>query len=254
VIIVFEQSRGMEVCSLRRIALEHRIPMDNIEDARETADNGVVWLLFGLVLLVAGGWIGWRFHSAWYTWPSVDASVVGGGVEEFHQYPTARGGRAILRFRSRIEFRYTLYRKEYITKAWLDSPADSYQEAPEGLLATYAPGTHHAIRCNPQDPTDIRFGSPDFSALALSLLLLGIGLLICASGVRTFARAYSRRPVSAAPSWFQRAKAAGVVLGFPFRSSASSGGAATIRCPGCGESVEADQSICPKCSRSLRAA
>lgn len=244
----------MEVCSSWSTILEHNIPMKNGKDELETAGNGATWILLGLVLLGVGGWTGWRFHTAWYGWPSVDATVVGGGVEEFYQYPTARGGRTMLRFKSRVEFRYAFSNQVYLTKAWLDSSAASYQEAQNRLAAAYAPGTHHAIRCNPEDPGDIRFGTPDFGELAFSLLLLAAGLVIGASGARSFATAYSSRADFARPSWFQRAKAAGRVLRFPFRSPAGSGRAATIRCPGCGESVGADQSICPKCSSSLRAA
>lgn len=226
--------------------------MNDTKDAREISVNGVIGLVFGLALLVLGGWIGWDFHTIWQTWPTVDAEVIGGDVEESAQYPTAREGIATRLFTPRIEFRYTLHEKPYVTRAWLN-PLDSQEKAQKSLLAGYPPGSHQMIRYNPKDPTDIRLGTADFSMLASSVVLLAAGLVLCAMGMSALA-ASPRAGASGAPGWWQRAKISGRVLGFRPPAGPSSDAIATIRCPSCGRQVEANQDTCPNCLKSLRAA
>ncbi len=239
------------MCSWRR-AREHRIPMESEKDAREIPGSGVFVLVFGLVLLVVGGWIGWEFHVIWHTWPTADAEVIRGDVEESVYYPTARGGIVTHQFKPRIELRYTLHQKAYVTKAWL-SAEDTRQKAQQRLLAAYPPASHHLIRCNPDDPTVIRIGNPEYSMMAFSAALLAAGLVLCAMAAGALG-ASRRVGVSEELGRGQRAKTSGEVIGIPSPAEPGPDVIAAIRCPSCGRQVEANQDTCPNCLKSLRAA
>jgi len=225
--------------------------MDNKKDTRGICRKGVFGLLFGLLLLV-GGWMGWNFHIVWHAWPTVVAEVMGGDVKGVSIHPTARGGVTTSRFRPRIEFRYTLHDKEYITKAWLDPSADSYQKARK-TLDRYPPGSRQVIRYSPKDPTDIRMGAPALSMPAFWMVLMALGLLLCAMGVRAFVIA-AEANVSNVPGFWQRVRISGRALGFRTRPMPRSEVVGTLRCPSCGRQVEVNQETCPNCSKSLRAA
>jgi hypothetical protein len=226
--------------------------MDNKRDARGISGKGVFGLLSGLALLLVGGWIGWNFHTVWHTWPTVDAEVVGGDVKVVTIHPAVRGGITTRQFRPTIEFRYTLHEKEYVTKAWLGSSADSYQEARK-TLDRYPAGSHQVIRYSPKDPTDLRFGTPGFTIPAFSVVLMAVGLVLCAMEVRALATS-AKASVSSAPGWWQKARVSGRSLGFRTHPTPRSDVIGTIRCPSCGRQVEADRDTCSNCLKSLRAA
>ncbi len=226
--------------------------MGSKKDARKISGNGVFAFIFGLVLLVVGCWIAREFYTIWHTWPTADATVIGGEVEESVHYPTARGGIGTPQFKPRIEFRYTLNQQPYITRAWLNAE-DTREKAQKRLLAAYPPGSHHVIRYNPDDPTDIRFGTPDVSMLVFSVVLLASGLVLSAIGAGALASS-RRAGISGAPGWDQGTKASGQVSGFRTPPVPGSNVVATICCPSCGRQVEANLDTCPNCLKSLRAA
>ncbi len=228
--------------------------MNNRNDALEKPGAGVFGVLLGLLLLVLGAWMGWEFHAVWYGWPSLNAEAVGGEVVESYQFPTARGGLPRRQFRLGVELRYALHENEYLTKVWVDSQADTYEKARASLQSAYAPGSRYLIRYNPKDPTDVRFGSPDFSMLVFSVLLVAAGLVVCVMGASGFAMAYAGRGVSSALRWRKRAKASGQVSGIGTQASPGAGAAPTLHCPSCGRQVKPNEDTCPNCLKSLRAA
>lgn len=239
---------------LRTSAHEHSIPMDDKEVTQLARSSGLLLLLMGVCLLMAGIWVARDLHTIWNTWSSVDGVVVRGSVEEFTLYPTARGAVPLRRYRPRVEFRYFVLGKPYTRQVASDSSYDTYNEALGHLLATYPPASHHAIRYNPKDPTEIGFGVVNAGTLLLAFVLLVLGAGFAARGVNTLVTATTKRRVLLAPSLEPGARAPAQVVELSPRPAAGLGSVATLRCPSCGEQVEANRDNCPKCSRSLRAA
>ena len=212
--------------------------------------KGVMGLLVGLSLMVAGIWAGRQLHIVWNIWPSTDGVVVRGAVQEVLQVPYAKGGMPIHRYTPKIEFRYTVSGRDYTTEAPSVYTADTYEQAAANLARMYAPGTHHPIRYNPRDPRDIQFGIIEFGPLAFSFLLLIGGVVLSAVGVKSLVMGYSQR-VELAPAKEQGIPA--TVLPFADRARQEPS-AATLRCPACGRPVKATEDTCPNCLKSLRAA
>jgi hypothetical protein len=208
----------------------------------------------GLCLLAAGIWVARGLHTVWNTWSSTDGVVVRGQVEEFTLYPTARGAAPLRRYRPRVEFRYSVAGKQYTREVGSDSSYDTHNQALGHLLTTYAPGSHHAVRYNPKDPTDIGFGVVDASTLLLALLFVVLGAGAVARGANTLVIATAKRGVRLAPSLEAGAQAPGQVVELRPQPAAGSATGATVVCPSCGRQVEANQDTCPNCSKSLRAA
>src|SRR5271166_5183087 len=68
----------LEVCSPDRGPSEHNNAMDNQDNKREAVSKGVMGLLVGLSLMLAGIWAGSQLHIVWNTWPCTDGVVVRG--------------------------------------------------------------------------------------------------------------------------------------------------------------------------------
>ena len=173
--------------------------MDNKKDKGEMVSKGVMGLLVGLSLMVAGFWAGRQLHIVWNIWPSTDGVVVRGAVQEVLQAPYAKGGMPIHQYMPKIEFRYTVSGQDYTTEAPSVYIADTYDKAAANLARMYAPGTHHPIRYNPRDPRDIQFGIIEFGPLAFSFLLLISGVVLSTVGLKLLALGYLRR-VELAPA------------------------------------------------------
>jgi hypothetical protein len=240
----------MEVCRQDHAPSEHNNTMDNQEGKEEMISKGVMGLLVGLSLMVAGIWAGRQLHIAWNIWPSTDGVVVRGGVQEVLQVAYAKGGMPIHRYTPKIEFRYMVSGRDYTTEAPSVYTADTYQKAAANLSRMYAPGTHHPIRYNPRDPRDIRFGIIQFGPLAFSFLLLICGAVLSALGLKSLVMAHPQRAESA-PVKEQGIPA--TVLPFPDRERQEPS-AAALHCPACGRPVKAAEDSCPNCLKSLRAA
>ena len=180
----------MEVCWQDHGPSEHNNTMDNKEGRRELVGKGVMGLLVGLSLMLAGIWAGRQLHIVWNIWPSTDGVVVRGAVQEVLEVPYAKGGMPIHRYTPKIEFRYTVSGRDYTTEAPSVYTADTYEKAAANLARMYAPGTHHPIRYNPRDPRDIRFGIIEFGSLAFSFLLLISGVVLSAVGLNSLVMGY----------------------------------------------------------------
>jgi hypothetical protein len=224
--------------------------MENKDSKGEMVSKGVMGLLVGLSLMVAGIWAGRQLHIVWNIWPSTDGVVVRGAVEQVLQVPYAKGGMPIYRYTPKIEFRYTVSGRTYTTEAPSVYTTDTYEKAAANLVRMYAPGTHHPIRYNPGDPRDIRFGIIEFGSLAFSFLLLISGVVLSAVGLKSLLTGYWQR-VEFAPAKEQGVPA--TVLPFAGRARQEPS-AATLRCPACGRPVKATEDSCPNCLKSLRAA
>jgi hypothetical protein len=224
--------------------------MDNNEGRGELVSKGVMGLLVGLSLMLAGIGVGRQLHIVWNPWPSTDGVVARGTVQETLEVPYAKGGMPVHRYTPKIEFRYTVSGRDYTTEAPSVYTADTYEKAAANLAQMYAPGTHHPIRYNPRDPRDIRFGIIQFGPLAFSFLLLIGGAVLSAVGLKWLAIGYSQR-VEHAPAKEQGVPA--TVLPFVDRARQEPS-AATLLCPACGRPVKVTEETCPNCLKSLRAA
>ena len=224
--------------------------MDNQEDRRERVSKGAMGLLVGLSLILAGVWTGRQLHIVWNIWPSTDGVVVRGVVQEVLQAPSAKGGMPIHRFMPKIEFRYKVGGRDYVTEANSVYAPDTYDQAAANLARMYAPGTHHPIRYSPRDPRDIEFGVIDFGSLAFSFLLLIGGVVLTTVGLKMLVTGYAEH-VELAPAQEQGIRAP--VLPFAQRTGQEPS-AGTLRCPACGRPVKTNEETCPNCLKFLRAA
>lgn len=224
--------------------------MDNQEGRRERVSKGAMGLLVGLSLILAGIWTGRQLHIVWNIWPSTDGVVVRGVVQEVLQAPYAKGGMPLHRYTPKIEFRYAVGGRNYVTVAPSVYTADTYDQAAANLARMYAPGTHHPIRYNPRDPRDIEFGIIDFGSLAFSFLLLIGGVVLSTVGLKLLVMGYAEH-VELAPAQEQGIRAP--VLPFAERARPEPL-AATLRCPACGRPVKTTEDTCPNCLKFLRAA
>jgi len=223
--------------------------MDIQESKREKVAKGFIGLLIGIALTGAGIWTSRQLHIVWSIWPSTDGVVMRSTLQETLHVPSAKGGMPYHRYSPKVEFRYSVGGQTYTTEANSVYSAGSVREATENLVALYAPGTHHPVRYNPRDPRDIRFGVIEFGPLALSFLLLVLGVMLTTVGTRAVISGALQAVAPAEVAGPSRAK----VLPFaePPRAQPAEG---TVVCPGCGRRVKASEDNCPNCLKSLRAA
>jgi len=238
----------MEVCLMDYGPSGRNNTMDNHDSKREMISSGVMGLIVGVSLTVAGILVGSQLHIVWNTWPSTDGVVARGSVQETLPVPNSKGGLPIRRYTPQIEFRYTVDGKGYTSKAPSVYTADTFEKAAANLIHMYAPGTHHPIRYNPRNPGEIEFGIIKFGTLAFSFLLLISGVALSASGVDSLVKAYSQS-AAVAPAKAQGTTA--TLLPFADRAREEP---APVRCPACGRPVIATADSFPNCLKSLRAA
>ena len=220
--------------------------MGNKESKAELASQGLMALVLGLSLMVAGIWVGAQLHIVWNVWPSTDGVVVRGTVQEVVDVPYTKGGGPYYSYVPRIEFRYTVGGRSYTTEAPSVYSANTFDQAAANLSRMYAPGTHHPIRYNPRNPRDIQFGIIEFGPLAFAFLLLTFGGVLSAIGLKSLLMSYAQAPT------LQQGIPA-TVLPFADRSRPEPSAAAVI-CPSCGRRVMANEDNCPNCLKALRAA
>jgi hypothetical protein len=238
----------MEVCSQEQSPSGHNKTMDRNESKAELVSTGVLGLLVGLSLIVAGFWVGRQLHIVWNTWPSTDGVVVRGTVQEVLKIPSTKGGMPFHTYTPKIAFRYTVGRKAYTTEAPSVNSATTFDRAAASLTGLYAAGTHHPIRYNPRNPKDIEFGTIKFGPLALALLLLTLGCVLAAVGVKSLVMSASQERDQATVK-----ELPATMLTFPDRSKPEPL-ALTMICPSCGRRVMATEDSCPNCLKALRAA
>ena len=179
---------------------------------------GGVFTVVGLSLLAGGLWSGNRQYTILKSWPTVDAEVTKSEVGH-HVSHDSDTNRDTDMYQTRVEFRYTLNGKEYLTTSDAGYSTSSYPEM-KRLADKFAPGTRHAIKYNPADPNDIRFNAEySFGFFLLPVIFGGLGLVFSLVGI--------------------------VLLVVASRVSKPR------QCPSCGGPVEAGQHFCPNCAAAL---
>jgi hypothetical protein len=176
---------------------------------------GVLPLLLGLGLLTGAYFLGSHRYTIVKKWPTVDAEVTHSEVTH-HQETIGTHNRLTTVYQAQIDFRYTLGGKSYTSPTGSDYSTSNFAEM-KLKVDTYAPGTHHPIRYNPENPNDISYDAGFTFGFFLAPLVLGIvGLGFTLVGAAVF---YG-----------------GMALG-----------RAKVRCPSCGEMFRYTEPVCPNC-------
>jgi hypothetical protein len=239
-----------EAYSLEHFPGGHNKTMDNKDSRREKVSKGVMGLVVGLSLMVAGIGAARQLHIVWNIWPSTDGETVGGTVQEILQVPYSRGGMPIYRYSPKVEFRFTVGGRAYTATAPSVYTADTYEKAAANLSRLYGRGTHHPIRYNPANPEEIQFGVIPFGALAYAWLMLIGGVALTVAGLGWLRTPYPER-AAIAPA--QATRIPDNVLPLPDRARRESL-ESKILCPNCHRPVRVTEDSCPNCLKSLRAA
>lgn len=123
-------------------------------------------------------------------------------------------------YEANVEFRYTVGGKSYTAQAGSDYSTSDYAEMKQ-KVKTYAPGTHHPIRYNPGNPSDISYDAGfTIGFFLVPLIVSGAGLIAVSTGVVLF------------------------LIGWGM-------GEATVRCTSCGQVVMRSEKVCPKCGAAF---
>ena len=175
----------------------------------------------GLPAVVIGLWMGHVQSTVIKTWPIVDAEVIKSQVNATRG--TTRNGFPVTRYEAEIVFRYTVGGKEYTSRATPGYMTSRYSIM-KRIVDTYAPGTHHPIRYNPEYPNIVIFNAGyNFAFFLLPVMFGGGGLLFTVIGVITL----------------KGAPAAQVGPGRP--------------CQACGQALQPGQKFCSNCGTPVPA-
>src|SRR5690348_561175 len=171
--------------------------------------------------VVIGLWMGHVQSTVIKTWPIVDAEVIKSQVNATRG--TTRNGFPVARYEAEIVFRYTVGGKEYTSRSTPGYMTSRYSIM-KRIVDTYAPGTHHPIRYNPEYPNIIIFNAGyNFAFFLLPVMFGGGGLLFTVIGVITL----------------KGAPAAQVGPGRP--------------CQACGQALQPGQKFCSNCGTPVPA-
>jgi hypothetical protein len=178
---------------------------------------GGIFLFFGLICLAGAGWTGYRQYTLLERWPQVDAAVTQCRMNSQPMTYTDTNNQRITttEYSLALEFRYTVAGREYTSPASSSLSSDNYNVM-RRKADEYAPGTHHPIRYNPDDPKDIRYDVSLNIGFAIFAVILGIFGVIATAVGGAMLRAFRRR-----------------------------------RCPACGQVVPTGMLNCPHCNTPL---
>ena len=175
----------------------------------------------GLPSVGVGLWMGHVQSTVIKTWPTVDAEVITSQVNATRG--TTRNGFRVTRYEAEIVFRYTVGGKEYTSRS-----TPGYMTARYSIMKriadTYAPGTHHPIRYNPEYPSTVLFNvGYNFAFFLLPVTFGGLGLLFTVIGMITLKGAPAGRAGSGRP------------------------------CQACGQALQPGHKFCSNCGRPVPA-
>ena len=189
---------------------------------------GAFFTCVGLPSVVIGLVMGRVQITTIKTWPTVDAEVIKSQV--IATRGTTRSGFPVTRYEAEIVFRYTVGGKEYTSRSTNGYQTARYSDM-KRIVDTYAPGTHHLIRYNPDYPGIVLFNVVyNFGFFILPITFGAGGLLFTVIGVITLKRA------PAAPS---SEKDAWMGPGRP--------------CQACGQALQPGHKFCSNCGRPVPA-
>jgi hypothetical protein len=175
----------------------------------------VVAFLFtpvGILLLAIAGYVGNRQYNILKSWPTVEAQVTRTEVVQ------GRDDEGNALYGVNLEFMYTVNEKKYLTpgsSSYRSSSRKSMQEKSN----TYAVGTRHPIRYDPNDPGEMRFDvGYNFGFFFVPFLLGVMGIVFTAFGVGFLYTSRSEKP---------------------------------LLCPSCGQEITRGQNFCANCAAQL---
>jgi Protein of unknown function (DUF3592) len=184
---------------------------------------GAIFTFVGLPSLGVGLWMGHIQSTIIKTWPTVDAEVIKSQVNAVQHTRTTRTGLSVTYYEAEIVFRYIVGGKEYTARSTPGYITSRYRDM-KRIADTYAPGTRHPIRYNPEYPNIIFFNAGyNFAFFLLPLMFGGMGLLFTCIGVITL----------------KVAPAASAGPGRP--------------CQACGQALQPGQEFCSNCGRPVPA-
>lgn len=173
---------------------------------------GCVFGVAALACLAAAAVTGYRRHQIVSSWPEVEALVSGSQLRRSH---TTDG---YLVFRPEIEFRYAVAGREYVCSRTSERGSDYAWACRQ--LARFAPGTHHTVKYDPTDPSQIRFDAAYSLGFFLTPVVTGgVGVI------------------------FSLIALALMLPGLPGKRA---------RCPACGAALSGAWKFCPACARPLK--
>jgi hypothetical protein len=175
--------------------------------------------LIGLGLLLGAGFTGKNRYTIVKAWPTADAEVTRSELAR-HQEKFGNNANPTTVYQALIDLRYSVGGKEYTSPTGTNYSTSDYAEI-KGKVDAFAPGTHHPIRYNPANPSDIRRDAGFTLGFFLApIILLVTGTMFGGGGVVLF--------------W------AGWAVG-----------RAKVQCPSCGHWVSQARSSCPDCGALL---
>jgi hypothetical protein len=223
------------------------------DNLRDRSGENLFKLMLGVALLLTGAWVGWHSHTLWDSWPSTDAQVVRASVEESQRYATARGDGVVREFQPIAELTYVAAGKPYVSRVPAGPATQDSARVQAALKTALAPGSHHALRYNPKDPSEARWEVLDVSTVASALFLMLAGSLLAGMGIDGLAKSLvlTASPPEAVEERGGEARPAASPEPY---LSAIPGEVTLLRCPSCGARLEPGDDSCPNCLKSLRAA
>ncbi|HET7842205.1 MAG TPA: DUF3592 domain-containing protein [Terriglobia bacterium] len=181
---------------------------------------GGVFLFVGLMMLGGAGWAGYHQYAIVKHWPIVDAVVTQSRLTSHQSTSTDSDNRTstTTQYSVEIEFRYTADGREYTTPTKTSYSTNVYSVMKK-KADEYAPGTHHAIHYNPENPNAVEFDvGLNFGFLFLPILLGFMGIVFSGVGGGLLAAARKAR---------------------------------AIICSSCGQAIPKGQEFCPKCGNPI---
>jgi hypothetical protein len=168
----------------------------------------MIFVPVGAVLLAIAGYTANRQYTILKTWPTVEAEVSRSEVVRGHD------DEGNVMYGLDLEFTYTVKEKKYATPS--ASPyRTSSRKAMEEKAGTYAVGTRHPIRYDPDNPGEMRFDvGYNLGFFFVPVLLGGMGLVFATIGLVLF------RSSSVIPAL----------------------------CPSCGQPLYDSHNLCPNCA------
>ena len=203
-----------------KIPLRDRAEAGPSETPARTSDTKaaiIVGFLFGALGLVALGFgilMAVRQYHIINSWKPAESEVVKS------QFLQRRGLRGLFHYNVKVQFRYAVDGREYVSESSLDDSvtgagSNSYAFV-RRIADGYAPGTRHSVLVSPEDPRQLRFeAGPTIYFFTAAAGITAFGLIFAAVGF-------------------------GILIAMLRKK--------TRPCPACGHTLQKQYRFCPKCA------